>query len=250
TGRHDVRHAGRRAQPLRGNKKKYAFAAVLVLSGMVVCAQEADVIKDNPVFYSVPDIPAFKALNTEPTNTLKPSDPEGLSAAASEFYRGAEIVIPSTFALEVSPGILWDKAVDSESPEGRARISPWKSSRISVATKRDTSTSISSAAIGFRATFLLGSQYRTDGTYRQNLQRIQEIKLLLDVNEFRTNAMERYLRENNLTDLEVATDAVKKEKAEKYIQSELQKFRDPDAALEKIRKDFGDSTWNSEKIDL
>src|SRR5690606_29515111 len=106
------------------------------------------------------------------------------------------------------------------------------------------------AAIGFRATFLLGSQYRTDGTYRQNLQRIQEIKLLRDVNEFRTNAMERYLRENNLTDLEVATDAVKKEKAEKYIQSELQKFRDPDAALEKIRKDFGDSTWNSEKIDL
>jgi hypothetical protein len=50
-----------------------------------------------------PDLPAFKALGTEPSNLLRPSDVKQIAVATNPFLNTRSPVIPSAFGLEVAP---------------------------------------------------------------------------------------------------------------------------------------------------
>jgi hypothetical protein len=101
--------------------------------------------------YSVPDLPAFNALGTEPVHLLRPSTAKDFSITANEFYDGKNIIIPKTFAVEFSPVklIKGNKLTLQDFQKSAA----WYNTRISIGTFRD-SLNTSRVAIGFRTTLI------------------------------------------------------------------------------------------------
>lgn len=53
--------------------------------------------------FSVPDMPAFKALGSDPSNILRPSDIKKFGVMMSAFRSEGSTVIPKSFSLEVAP---------------------------------------------------------------------------------------------------------------------------------------------------
>ena len=53
--------------------------------------------------FSVPDMPAFKALGSDPSNILRPSDIKKFGIMMSAFRSEGSTVIPKSFSLEVAP---------------------------------------------------------------------------------------------------------------------------------------------------
>ena len=84
---------------------KLISMCLLVLAGLSVQAQQPDstMVEKYLLNFSVPDMPAFKALNTDPSDILRPSDVKKFAAMISPFYSNGKGVIPKNFALEVAP---------------------------------------------------------------------------------------------------------------------------------------------------
>jgi len=106
-------------------------------------AQDVDSLAfgDLKLNFVVPDMPAFKALGTEPSTILRPSTPKALAVSLSEFYDAQKIVLPKAFAMEVSPALLWNankKEVELKKYRERACINSF---RLSLGTSSDTSIS-------------------------------------------------------------------------------------------------------------
>src|SRR5687768_13560581 len=53
--------------------------------------------------FVIPDMPAFKALGTDPSDILRPADAKKFAVAISPFYSNGKGVIPKNFAVEFSP---------------------------------------------------------------------------------------------------------------------------------------------------
>ena len=53
--------------------------------------------------FTVPDMPAFKALGSDPSNILRPSDIQKFGVMMSAFRSEGSTVIPKSFSLEVAP---------------------------------------------------------------------------------------------------------------------------------------------------
>jgi hypothetical protein len=101
--------------------------------------------------FSVPDMPAFKALGTDPSNIIRPSDIQKFAAQISPFYSGSKAVIPQNFALEIAPWKLASKkwTLDKYSTGINSVL---YNSAFSIGTLRDTSKYNSKLSIGYRFT--------------------------------------------------------------------------------------------------
>lgn len=53
--------------------------------------------------FTVPDLPAFKALGTNPSNILRPSDVQKFAVMLNPFFSNGQAVIPKSFALDFAP---------------------------------------------------------------------------------------------------------------------------------------------------
>src|SRR5690242_9915003 len=85
--------------------RKIMLATLLMYLAMDTMAQEAD---NKPVDnflldFSVPDMPAFKALGTDPSNILRPTDVQKFAVMFNAFRSEGETIIPRSFSLEVAP---------------------------------------------------------------------------------------------------------------------------------------------------
>jgi len=96
-------------------------------------------------------MPASKALGTDPSNLLRPSDVQKFAASFQPFYTGGQGVIPKNFALEFAP---W-KLASSHWNLGRYNKglnSLLYNSAFSIATVRDITTYASKLSIGYHLT--------------------------------------------------------------------------------------------------
>jgi len=99
--------------------------------------------------FAVPDIPAFKALNTDPTNILRPSSTRKIAIMASDLLINGN-AIPKSFAAEFSPYLIaYDSAYVSKKEQASIL---WRTARVSIGTERAKNNISSKAAIGLRAT--------------------------------------------------------------------------------------------------
>ena len=87
-------------------KTNYLLLLVLLVCALSCHAQNQETIGQNKLNFAVPDLPAFKALGSEPSNILRPSTPESFSLIVSQFYNGDNISLPANFAAEIAPWIL------------------------------------------------------------------------------------------------------------------------------------------------
>jgi hypothetical protein len=98
--------------------------------------------------FAVPDMPAAKALGTDASNLLRPSDVQKFAASFQPFYSGGQGVIPKNFALEFAPWKLASRNWNL-GRYNKGINSLLYNSAFSVATVRDTSSYASKLSIGY-----------------------------------------------------------------------------------------------------
>lgn len=98
--------------------------------------------------FSVPDMPAGKALGTDASNLLRPSDIQKFAASLAPFYSGNQAAIPKNFALEFAPWKMASRhwTIKDYNKGGKSLL---YNSAFSIATTRDTGTGASKLSVGY-----------------------------------------------------------------------------------------------------
>lgn len=200
-------------------------------------AQNPETIGQNKLNFAVPDLPAFKALGTEPSNILRPSTPESFSLIVSQFYNGDNISMPANFAAEIAPWILAksNKITLADYHEHDILYS----TRVSLGTSRD-SLNRYNFAVGLRFSIIDKGDLKNDEDF---------LKLLFDKlanhldkkNELRL----QYMIDNQLTP---ETYEANKE----YYEQEIEKMMpgNIDDEIDTMKKAYKEVYWNREKLDI
>jgi hypothetical protein len=196
-----------------------------------------DPIGKHKLNFAVPDLPAFKALGSEPSTILRPSTPESFSMILSQFYNGDNISLPANFAAELAPWILVksNKITLSDYREHAMLYS----SRISLGTSRDSVNNYN-FAVGLRFSVIDKGDLKNDPVFLGLL--IEKLKKhLADKEKIR----DQYLMEHNITEEEFANnpEIVEKEVA-KLIKGNI------DEEIAALKKTYKELNWNREKLDI
>lgn len=149
--------------------------------------------------FAVPDLPAFNALNTEPSNLLRPSTPKDFVIVASNFYSGNNVTLPKSIALEVSP--LTIAKSNKLTLRDYQRCPALYNLRVSIGTLRD-SLNVSKIGFGIRTTLI----DKSDIKYKGNLSCIYS--MLEKRSDERTNYIKMHL--NNAARIEEESDSLGK----------------------------------------
>lgn len=127
-----------------------------------VVAQDADstqaelldslLIKHERFNFPSSDNPAFKMVDLEPSQVLRPSNPEEIAINLSEFSNGTSVIIPKDFGMLVSPAML----IKSQMKKPTEWAKAWQPLRVAVAASR----SENGGGTGeFAGNFAVGLQY-------------------------------------------------------------------------------------------
>ena len=192
--------------------------------------------------FAVPDIPAFKALGTDPSDVLRPSSPKDLSIMFGNFInsKGGGI-IPQNFAAEVTPALLVKSWYTLGQYQTNNFLRIWTRSRFSVASAKDDKTGISSLAFGFRTTLLDNSDFRLHKEILNEVFQNQD-SLTRKLAANRNLAIQK----SGKTAEEFASMS-EEERQKIYDSIALQQFDDDiTKKIQSFKKDF----WNAAKIDL
>ena len=93
--------------------------------------------KSFQVDFAIPDAPAFKLLNSEPSSILRPTTVRELTTTFSNFVQnGSSLTIPNAIAIEFSPGLL--VSGQTLSLDAYRKLDWWYRLRVSGATLRRT----------------------------------------------------------------------------------------------------------------
>lgn len=224
-----------------------AILVLLLVPMMAAAAADPKILaKDNELDFSVPDMPAFKALGTEPSKVLRPSDPEAFAASFSEFFQGSEIVVPKAFAAEFSPALL-AKYGDLTLREYSDRQRLY-GVRVSIGTQRDSAGS-SLIAVGIRLPIIDAGNPKADKAFLDKLAGI-----LRHQRQKREAYIDIYADSLHKTDEDLANDTLLKKAAlayaEKRLASDTLTPGGSDSAIALERKRYVESHWNAEKLEL
>lgn len=219
--------------------------------------------------FSVPDMPAFKALGADPSNLLRPSDIQKFALSLSPFYSNGQGVIPRNFAVEFSPGKLASKNWTLED-YGKRRF--WYNSSFSIGAIVDSGNVSSKLAVGYRFSIvrkkddlLLNAAKRREVFIAQQQEQLalREFKnnWIVIVHkevppaeraqygkdhdaefwDFAENKAEEYLKENPDTALQASYDTFKKG----YDKDKKQYYTAVDSLIEKFKSEH----WNTTRLD-
>lgn len=222
---------------------KISILFVFILSSIIIKAQKTEsvdsLIKNLSLNFAVPDLPAFNALDVEPSNLLRPSTPKDFSIVTDEFYNGTNIIIPKTIAVELAPITLmrYNKLTLNDYQKNPVLYN----SRISIGTLRD-STNVSRISIGLRTTLINKGDIKND----KNLKKVMDY--LRDKNKSRNEYIDKELKRLGKTDIEFAND----EELQKEINASFEKiYLAKNDSLTTLIQDYKkNKLWNAEKLDV
>jgi len=205
--------------------------------------------------FTVPDMPAFKSLNTEPSNLLKPSTPMAFAATISELYQDRKFLLPKAFAVELSPSLLLNANKPPTQLKEYARRAVANSFRISLGTSADTILNSSSRnlGLGFRISLINKGDLATDTNAHKKISPLLE--------KFRKNvrrvSLAKFadLKGIDKTEIDwefkITGDPVMKKEFDEYLADEeessqkmfLEDFR-------KLKEEYKKENWNATKLDI
>lgn len=236
--------------------KRFTGTFFSLLIAILVHGQSVDSITLSQLRlnFVVPDIPAFKSLNTEPSNLLRPSTVKEFALSLSEFYSDRKFLLPKAFAVEISPALLLNsnkKLFDLKEYARRAAINSF---RISLGTSEDTilSSSARNLGVGFRVSLINKGDLTTDSLFHQQLSNI--------LGEFRVNArtsLATFAKSKGIDtsqvdwELLITADPKTKKEFDAYLADEeessqkifLERFR-------QIKDAYRKENWNAAKLDV
>jgi hypothetical protein len=200
-------------------------------------------------------MPAFKSLNTEPSNLLKPSTPMAFAVTISELYQDRKFLLPKAFALELSPSLLLNANKPPTQLKEYARRAVANSFRISLGTSADTILNSSSRnlGLGFRISLINKGDLATDTNahkkispllekFRKNVRRVSLAKFA-DLKGIDKTEVD--------WEFKITGNPVMKEEFDKYLADEeessqkifLEDFR-------KLKEEYKKENWNATKLDI
>ena len=173
--------------------RKLLFAFIPMFFCQLVIAQMEDsTVSQFNLNFAVPDIPAFKALDIDPSDIVRPSDPKAISLMVSQFQNHGQFVIPQSFAAEIAPGMLVSPKMTLKEYQQSGINRFLYKARISIGTMRDDN-SISSMAGGVRFTLIDKGDFRNDTAFlRKNIY-----TPLDSLTEITTKAKRIYIKKYN-----------------------------------------------------
>lgn len=123
-----------------------------------------DFLKKAKADYAIPDAPAFKILQTDPTSVLRPTSSREVAVTIANLFKGGKI--PDNYALEISPGLLLANSLDNY------KKNPFfYRARISFATKT-MENSVKHLGLGVRLTLYDDTDLRLNNGYEEILKKI------------------------------------------------------------------------------
>src|SRR5688572_25545628 len=128
------------------------------------------------VNFAVPDMPAFKALGTDPSNLLKPSTPMAFAMTMSELYQDRKFLLPKAFAVEISPALLLNSKKGPVQLKKYMERSIANSFRVSLGTSVDTllSSTARKLGLGFRISVINKGDLTSDLTQLKKISELLE----------------------------------------------------------------------------
>lgn len=204
-------------------------------------AEDSELVKNYKLNFALPDIPAFKALGTEPSNILRPSIAQNFSFVSSEFFNGKNLIIPTSFGLEISP-ILLMKTDEMTLGEFR-KHNALKTSRISLGTFKDSLKTMN-ISVGYRITVINKGDLRTDVGALGNFLDMAKVHA-----ERRAALMKSYLKSKNLILYDMTEEQIKE--MEDYVNKNIIESEEEfEKRLDEFKKQYKNNNWNAEKLDF
>lgn len=193
---------------------------------------------------AVPDAPAFKALGTDPSEILRPSDAKQFALIIPNFLSGSKVVVPSSFAAEVSPGLLLSNYSLNDyynKPALRALVK----TRFSIGSAADESIG-RKVALGIRTTLFESKEFKADRAFiNENIRN----RFLKPIHKRVDSAFEAYvaLHPEVLENQELA----KQKKAEiKKSLVESGVIVDLPQVIDSLKNVYKKKYWNATRLDV
>lgn len=191
--------------------------------------------------FMVPDVPAFMALDDNPSEMLKPSAPRDLAVMFSSFRSGNEFIIPKSFAAEFAPGLFASTKINLHDYQTKYLIRMLTKTRLSLATKYENKTNFNQLSAGIKLTLIDQGDYRSDTAFLN-----EKVYSQLDQYEsLIATKKQEYLKAHNMTATELA------------MNEELNNEIEDTIKLDLINKDIRSSVdeykrthWNSTRLEL
>lgn len=237
--------------------RKIFLLLLMVESSIVSFSQDIDslTLSHLRVNFTVPDMPAFKTLGTDPSNLLKPSTPQALAVSLSTFVQNTELIVPDGFAIEISPALLLNSNKTLQHLSTYAKKAVLNSFRISLGTSTDTTLSASgrNIALGFRISLINKGDFATDTD--------EHAKISAALKDFRQHVREVSMVEfaalKNLDtskpdwDTVVAVNGVFKKEFDDYLANEEEASqRLFMKKLRELKTTYKKEQWNAKKLDV
>ncbi|HYF30510.1 MAG TPA: hypothetical protein VD993_05290 [Chitinophagaceae bacterium] len=207
---------------------------------------DSTVLQTVKLDFAVPDIPAFKALGTDPSNILRPSSLKELSMMFSNVRSGDKFIIPQNLAIELTPGLLVKPWYTLNEYQKNAGIRLLTKMSVSVGSDQNPETGVNSLAFGFRTVLFDKGDHRLDTEFLDTAilrpQDAYTAMVFANRNE--------YLRSNNITIAQFAAFPETTQDSINKIAQELTASQyDFDGAVMKSLQEFKKKNWNAPRMD-
>ena len=213
-------------------------------------ALDSSLVKKFRVDFAVPDLPAFKLLGTEPSNLLRPSTTELFSVITSNFYNGTNLVVPQSFAAEISPMMLM--YANKLTLQEYDRNAVLYSLRLSIGTMRsEGNNEPGRLSVGLRVSLIDEGDLKNDQDYRDILYNITYDLLALD-----SIYQEKFMKERDVLIHQIAADSALERQMKEYIRNKKNEHlkkawgESVDERLANLRKEYKTNNWNKQKLDV
>jgi hypothetical protein len=210
--------------------------------------------------FAIPDLPAFKALGTEPSNLLRPSNTEDFTFVSSGLTNGKQLLIPNDLAIEVCPLLIGNKYNSMTLSEFRKKRA-WATSRLSVGTTSnpDISPDARSAALGYRISLINKGDARKDTVFLEDI--LKNVGIKLDV---KAKLLDTLLALDGISLLDENYDEMRSEYADNSLNDLINKYNEKSSGgvdallgnyvineyITQIKNNYKDNNWNAEKFDV
>ena len=232
-----------------------SFLSVLIVTNAQTQSIDSITLSKLRLNFTVPDMPAFKSLNTEPSNLLKPSTPMAFAVTISELYQDRKFLLPKAFALEISPSLLLNANKPPSQLKEYARRAVANSFRISIGTSADSilNSSARNLGVGFRISLINKGDLATDtnahkkispllARFRKNVRQISLLKFA-DLKGIDRRGID--------WDTLIFDHGKNEKEFEEYLANEeessqkmfLEDFR-------KLKEEYKKDNWNATKLDI
>lgn len=224
------------------------FAGLFMTAKVIAQEPDSITVGQFKLNFISPDLPAFKALGTDPSNILRPSDVKEFAVSFNPFYNNNTLSIPKAFAAEVAPWRIASKNWyfgDYLNKDSRAFL--YRTS-FSVGTLRnDEQGNASKVSVGFRTSLV--SKYNDITRNPELVNKIFERNAA--ILKVYTDELDIWLKTNKVRRVDYAAKNAQGDSLRQAFRKHYNGFiANSDDEISSYFDDFQKNKWNAPRFDF